>query len=76
MSTVTFFLAIRDEFQWDQNPQTEHVVDDQKEVVAIANAVSLIHQKEVRVSSSVGYNNQGYYYWYNQGKYYLAKSKK
>ena len=53
MSTVTFFLAIRDEFQWDQNPQTEHVVDDQKEVVAIAN-----------------------YYWYNQGKYYLAKSKK
>lgn len=58
---VTFYLAIGYIPNWDSNSQTEHTARDWQEACAIAKAVSKIHHKEVRLSKTRGFNNQGTY---------------
>jgi hypothetical protein len=60
----TVYLAIREESTWDRNKQIAFT-GTWSEVVREAKRISKEAQKEVRVSNSFGFNNQGHYFHYS-----------
>ena len=60
----SLWYAIHDDFEWQQNEQVELNDLTWKEAVKIVKKIAHERQKEVRLSTSKGYNNQGYYFHY------------
>lgn len=57
-----YFLAIRNQSEWSKNDQYMICAQNWQDAVNTANTISLIHNKETRLSESNGYNNQGHYF--------------
>ena len=58
------WIAVKENSQWDKNEQIR-VFGTWKEIVNIAKEKSKEENKEVRISNSVGFNNQGHYVKYD-----------
>lgn len=58
----TAWLAVKTCPTWADNPQHTHR-GTWPQIVEAAKLLAQSHQKEVRVSTSAGFNNQGHYFW-------------
>lgn len=66
MKRQSYYVATRENsIVWSENPQTE-ITCNPDDLAEIAYAISKVLKREIRVSDSKGFNNQGYYYLANQ----------
>lgn len=59
---MTVWVAMKEERDWAENRQIT-ITDTWENIAKIAEGISKMNKKEVRVSTTKGYNNQGYYFY-------------
>ena len=57
-----YYLAVHNGNSWDTAQQYMIVAQNWQDAVNSANTVSLVTGKEVRLSETSGYDNQGHYF--------------